>query len=388
MDEVIVVGAGPAGAVAAIVLARAGVRVRLIDRAKFPRSKLCGDTVNPGALADLRRLQLSADVESHGRPIHGMVVCGEMGARVAAPYANGITGRSIERIYLDGSLLRAAIQAGAVFEEGARVVAPLVDTVAGTARPRVKGVRVGHGGRRHSDLRAGMTIAADGGRSTLARALRLAGHPRWPRRWAIGAYFEDVVFDDPFGEMHVTRNQYLGVAPLPNGRTNVCLVVPASSAARAVTEPAIAIEKAIAANVWLRERFGNARMVTRPAVLGPLAVDASGSGVEGMLLAGDAGGFVDPITGDGLRFAVRGGELAGETAIEWLAGRLAHAHESLHRRRHREFGRKWRFNRALRLLVGSPAAVRAASMAGTVVPAAVRQIVRMAGDVRRRSGEA
>ena len=58
-DDVIIVGAGPAGSVAATVLARAGVRVRLIDRSTFPRDKLCGDTLNPGTLAVLRRAQKS-----------------------------------------------------------------------------------------------------------------------------------------------------------------------------------------------------------------------------------------------------------------------------------------------------------------------------------------
>ena len=61
--DVLVVGAGPAGAIAALVLARAGVRVRVLDRARFPRFKLCGDSVNPGALAILSRLGLDAAVE-------------------------------------------------------------------------------------------------------------------------------------------------------------------------------------------------------------------------------------------------------------------------------------------------------------------------------------
>ena len=54
--DVLVVGAGPAGSIAALVLARAGVRVRIADRARFPRDKLCGDTLNPGTLSILDRL--------------------------------------------------------------------------------------------------------------------------------------------------------------------------------------------------------------------------------------------------------------------------------------------------------------------------------------------
>ena len=74
VDDVIVVGGGPAGAVAAIVLARAGLRVRLLERATFPRDKLCGDTLNPGAVALLARLALHP--ADDGLPIHGMLVTG------------------------------------------------------------------------------------------------------------------------------------------------------------------------------------------------------------------------------------------------------------------------------------------------------------------------
>ena len=68
MLDVLIVGAGPAGAVAATVLARAGARVRIVDRATFPRDKLCGDTVNPGTLALLRRLGLAAAIDARGLP--------------------------------------------------------------------------------------------------------------------------------------------------------------------------------------------------------------------------------------------------------------------------------------------------------------------------------
>ena len=75
MHDVVIAGAGPAGAIAATVLARAGVRVLVLDRARFPRDKLCGDTLNPGALAILARLGLST-VAAGGLPLDGMIVTG------------------------------------------------------------------------------------------------------------------------------------------------------------------------------------------------------------------------------------------------------------------------------------------------------------------------
>src|SRR6476469_6285083 len=72
MDDVVIVGAGPAGALAAAILARRGLTVRLFDRARFPRHKLCGDTLNPGALDVLRRHFSLDTLVSQSAPIHGM----------------------------------------------------------------------------------------------------------------------------------------------------------------------------------------------------------------------------------------------------------------------------------------------------------------------------
>src|SRR4029077_1735826 len=101
MYDVVIVGAGPAGSVAATVLARAGARVRLVDRATFPRDKLCGDTVNPGTLGVLRRLGLADATEAGGLPIDGMRVTGEGGVVIEGRYPDGVCGRALLRRDLD-----------------------------------------------------------------------------------------------------------------------------------------------------------------------------------------------------------------------------------------------------------------------------------------------
>jgi flavin-dependent dehydrogenase len=371
--DLIVCGAGPAGSVAAAVAARGGARVLLVDRAAFPRDKLCGDTINPGAIAMLRRLGLSG-FEPGAIPLDGMEVTGERGVRVRCAYPRGVKALSILRRDLDAALASAAVAAGARFESGVTVRGPLLDA------GRVRGVMMA--GRDGHDVRvpAPFVIAADGRRSRLATALGLTRPPARPRRWAIGGYFDGAAGPSAFGEMHVRRGRYIGVAPVPGGLTNVCAVVPSGVK---VPDPEALLARVIAADPLLRERLHDARLVTPPVVLGPLAVDARAAGVPGLLLAGDAAGFIDPMTGDGLRFAIRGGELAAEVALAALAGRASAPHLTLARLRRREFQSKWRFNRALRRLVGNGLSVHAATLVASAAPWTLRRAITFAADIPR-----
>lgn len=373
MDDVVVSGAGPAGCVAAIVLARAGARVRLLDRARFPRHKLCGDTLNPGALAVLARLRLAAaDV---GVPITGMLVTGPGGVRVDAVYPGGATGRAITRSALDEALLAAAVAAGVQVEEGVLVRHASV----ASASQAVAGVCIGGANSGELRLPARLVIAADGRESRLARGAGLSRHAERPRRWAIGAYFTGVHDVGRRGEMHVRSGHYVGVAPLPGGLINVCVVTGDRARLRGRGDRIIAA--ALQADPGLADRFASASMVTPAVVLGPLAVECRRPGVPGLLLAGDAAGFIDPMTGDGLRFALRGGELAALAALAALDGSDRYPEVTLARARQREFAGKCRFNRLLRRLAGSANAVRIAGYATRVTSWPVDRIVQYAGDV-------
>lgn len=373
--DVLIAGAGPAGSVAALVLARAGLRVRLLDRAHFPRPKLCGDSLNPGALAVLRRLGVAEAVARHASPVRGMIVTGPGGVQVRGEYPASVTGLTIGRADLDSILLQHAIDAGASFEPGVSVSGPIVND-----RGRVIGlaVRPRHGAAR--DLTAPLTIAADGRRSALAFALGLARHPPAPRRWAVGAYFDRGASDARFGEMHIRRGLYFGVAPLPDGLTNACLVLPRPTRG-GLADPAALLARTLRGDRIVGPRFARARLVSGPAVLGPLALDVRAAGVEGLMLAGDAAGFIDPMTGDGLRFALRGAELAAAAALEALGGRIADPAGALGRRRQRAFGRKWRLNRGLRHLVASPPVVSAGAAAARLWPAGIRRLIAAAADI-------
>src|SRR5437762_2682322 len=160
MLDVLIVGAGPAGAVAAAVLARAGAKVRLVDRAVFPRDKLCGDTVNPGTIALLKRLDMASSIDACGLPIDGMRVSGNNGVAVEGRYPDGMIGRALLRRDFDWMLLQDAVSAGAQFEPGVAARGAIVEEGRHAVNTVIRGVRIGN-----CDLRAKITIAADGRRS-------------------------------------------------------------------------------------------------------------------------------------------------------------------------------------------------------------------------------
>jgi flavin-dependent dehydrogenase len=387
VDDVAIAGAGPAGAFAATILARAGLRVRVFDRARFPRHKLCGDTLNPGALGVLRRHGEVASLIERSEPIHGMRLTGPGGVRVDGIYGQGIAGRSITRSVLDQWLIERAIEAGAHVEQEVTVRGAVA------SNGRVSGLELAARDGRTIAHPARLVIAADGRRSALAIGRGHSRQPPRPRRWAIGSYFTGVTDMSDLGEMHVRRGHYIGVAPVPGGLVNVCLVVPHAPSrehagatgqrgVNALSNPAAALLAAVSADPELSPRFANARAVDAPVMLGPMAVDTSVAGEPGLLLAGDAAGFIDPMTGDGLRFALMGAELAAGIVQEALAGGLPidGAHLELANRRRDAFASKWRFNRALRSLVSSPASVSAAALTARVLPSMFTRVIQYAGD--------
>jgi flavin-dependent dehydrogenase len=305
-----------------------------------------------------------------------MVVTGPRGARIVGDYEAGIRGAAITRHDLDMLLLEEAVRAGAIFDAGVMVRAPLL----ASDRSRLLGVRVAASAAEH-DLCARIVIGADGRHSRLAFNLGLARHASFPRRWAFGAYYSDVEGLTSCGEMHIRADGYVGVAPVPGGVTNVCVVRELGTPLRAHRIDADRlIEGAVSNDPALRDRFARARRVGPVRVLGPLAVESVRVGQPGLLLAGDAAGFIDPMTGDGLRFAIRGAELAAAAALRELdTGRPMH--DALAADRRREFAGKWRMNRALRALVASPRAVGMAARLASVWHAPVRTLIALAGDV-------
>lgn len=377
----VVVGAGPAGSSVAWRLARAGCEVTLLERAHFPREKPCAEYVSPGAIRLLEEMGALGALERAGAVrLDGMMVRAPGGERIVGdfaatcghaddPAAGG--GLAVRRTILDTILASLARQAGATLIEGARVTGLVTD-----AAGHVRGVEalVDH---RPSRMEAELVVGADGLRSVVARRLGLTRRGTLPRRLALVAHFRGVAGLGRYGEMHVERGGYCGMARVGGGESNLSLVVPAYRAPELAGDTAGFMDGWVASHPQLRERYRDAERTGRVIATGPFAsrarqVWAPGGGA---VLVGDAAGYFDPFTGEGIHAALLGAELLEPHAIRALdalthrgqtAGeRDAHAIRELReyaRARRRLFGGGWIVERMIALAVGHPTLMdRAAS---------------------------
>jgi menaquinone-9 beta-reductase len=315
--EVIVAGGGPAGSATAALLARAGHDVLLVDRARFPRPKACAEYLSPATADVLQRLGALAAVEERGpeRPL-GMQLIHRGRVQALVRYPDGAAQRRalcLSRAALDATLLQHAGSAGARVHEGMQVVGVRASAT-GTE------VTVRHCAAPASDtrmLRARLVIGADGARSAVARSLGLQRKTLWPHRVGFVAHYRGQAVRE-YGEMHVGRGAYCGLAPLPEGHVNVGLVMGAAEARRAGGAEA-AFETGMSRVLEARERLRGCERVSPLRGVAPLAARSARAYADGVLLVGDAAGFLDPITGEGVFRALRGAELAAEVAGQALS---------------------------------------------------------------------
>lgn len=356
--EVLVVGGGPAGSSVAFALAKAGVDVLLVDRARFPRPKPCAEYLSPEAsriLADMGALE--AIEESGAAALAGIRVRAPNGAVIAGDFSashgyRGFRDRglSVRREVLDTILVERARAAGASLVEGVRAT-----DVARNLRDNSPIVRTLAQGRA-GDINARFVVAADGLRSVVARRLGLAKTARWPKRLALVTHYANVADVGEHGEMHVERDGYVGIADVGNGLTTVALVVPVSRSREISGDRAAFLHNWLMARRQLAPRFARAERVTPVIATGPFASHARRAWAPGIALVGDAADFFDPFTGEGIYSALRGGELLAEALLDAVRAPTHRADEALaayDAARRREFSGKWIVERVIGAVVGS-----------------------------------
>ncbi len=304
--DVIVVGAGPAGSAAACALASRGHRVLLVDRARFPRDKPCGDYCDPGATRALAALGCQDAVLAAGAvPISTMRVVAHNGLEFEGVFPGG-PGLLIPRRRLDATLLAHAARSGADVLEGT----PLDDVRLDAGHIEV---RATHANSRA--LRARLLIAADGMRSAIARRVGL--RPALSSgRYTVGAYFSGLPRATPGGELHLGPNLYCGVAHFGQGAANVCMALPRAFFHRRT--PDEAFHDGLRALPTLAQTLAEAQRETPYRCVGPVGFATRNVLSERVMLAGDAAGQIEPMTGQGIFLALRSGMLAAEVATHAL----------------------------------------------------------------------
>jgi flavin-dependent dehydrogenase len=382
--DVVIVGAGPAGAASAILLAEHGLDVVVLDRTTLPRSRIvCGEYLSPEAGRVLDRLGVLKAIDAAGAAALG-------GMRITAPDGTTVVGRyravggwrpyrqyamGVGRTSLDGALVERLRGVPLDLRERTRVVDVIVED------DRVVGVRAEDADRRLLDLRARLVIAADGRASVVAERLGCR-HQHRLRRMALITYVSGLADCRELGEIFVDPPDYAILNPIARDRVNLGLVVPLSHAAPWSGRLHDFLIARVRQLPHLARRLAGAVRVEPIRALGPLAHRVTPPRVGGVLLVGDAAGFYDPFTGEGVFSALRSAELAVDTAVSALrAGDLSvGALARYERARRAVFGGKERVTRGLQFVIGHRRLANLACRALARRPALLDALLGVFGD--------
>jgi len=348
--DVAVVGGGPAGALTAMLLANRGRAVVLLERAPQWRWRACGVFASPASVAALRSIGFrEPELELLARPVEAMRVESPGGASFRLTYeGSGALEDSavgFDRSTLDPLLLDRARSAGAEVRLGATVEQLALS--GDRARLTISGDA--------SELIARVVVGADGLRSVVARAASVDRRSPLGPRAALTFHLIDA-WGDRDARMVVVDDGYVGIAPVPGGRVNVGIVLGRSWFERLRREGGRAVAHAICASVF---PDGAApaealRPLDRVAGVTPLGHAVARRAGAAWLLVGDAAGFLDPFTGEGLHRAIVSAGLAAATIDAVLAGRAGGRLEDYDRAMRAGFATKDLVSRIVQGFLGQP----------------------------------
>jgi geranylgeranyl reductase family protein len=313
--DVLVVGAGPAGSAAAAALAASGRSVILLEAASHPRPKACAEYASPMIVEELDRLNLPAQAwQTDALPVRGMrVIRGDDAVDVRYADARGPRPAwGLDRTRFDATLAAHAAARGArLLDRTAFVDAERVDEGWNTIVRAVGDERT---------ISSRWLIGADGARSRVAHRLGVERPVRMPRRLGLVAHYEADPALEEHGEMHVAATHYVGLAPLTGGRLNVGMALPGGERGTAQER----FEAAIASLPAVAARLAGRRRLTPIRGASPIGHRVAHPAGPGWMLVGDAAGFIDPFTGEGIFRALRSARAAAaalEAGDEGAEGR-------------------------------------------------------------------
>jgi menaquinone-9 beta-reductase len=347
-----VVGAGPGGSSTAYHLARHGVDVLMVDKAVFPREKVCGDGLTPRGVRALQRMGVDPTEPGFTR-VDGLRTYGVDGVVIDLPWPRlsefPALGVVRTRFEFDALLAERAVKAGASFRQGTEALRPLQDGgwVVGAAL-RENGV--------DTEVRARLVVAADGASSRFSSQAGVVRDQGRPLGIAARRYYRPSRPPEPVLEAFVNLRDdpsggimagYGWIFPLGDGMVNVGAGLLNTFKRFKEVSARNVLDQFLAGlpPAWgIDEEHAAGPVLSGPI---PMGMNRRPLAVPGMLLVGDAGGVTNPFNGEGIAYAMETGELAAELIADSLARdrpAIAHMYPILLRERYGRYfflGRQW-----------------------------------------------
>jgi flavin-dependent dehydrogenase len=346
--DLVIVGAGPAGSACAITAARAGVKVLLLEKDRFPRQKVCGEFVSSESLGLLQGLLPDGRFRLSPQVVSSRIFLDNKSLTLPVTPA----AQSIPRFDLDAALFKAAQRAGVAVRE---------DVAVGDVRRN----GIFHVATAENSYAVRAVINATGRWSKLSQ-FDIAGKDKW---LGLKAHFTEAS-PPPSVDLYFFAGGYCGVTPVGADSVNACAMVRA--------EVAHTLEEVFARESRLYERSRSWRPLFSTVITSPLYFREPETESDGMLLAGDAAGFIDPFAGDGISLALQSGTLAAQSIVPFLRGTcsLEQVHRQYKAAYRKRFLPAFRNAARLRTALAAPKWIRAAALTLAGVPGVGKILVR------------
>ncbi|WP_370076230.1 geranylgeranyl reductase family protein [Streptacidiphilus sp. MAP12-16] len=399
--DVIVVGAGPAGSTTAYHLARAGLEVLLLEKAHFPREKVCGDGLTPRATKQLVDMGIDISEEAGWLRNKGLRIIGG-GVRLELDWPELASfpdyGLVRKRADFDELLARQAEKAGAKLHQLCNVTGPLLDERTG----RIVGVTAKLGEeKREVTFRAPLVVAADGNSTRLSLAMGLHRREDRPMGVAYRTYFNSPRSDDDYleswlelwdrrGGQQKLLPGYGWIFGMGDGTSNVGLGL------LNTTSSFKDIDYRELLKVWcagMPEEWGytpeNMTEPIRGAAL-PMAFNRQPHYTRGFLLVGDAGGMVNPFNGEGIAYAMESGQIAAGVIVQALARQTdlgrERALEAYPKILKDVYGGYYSLGRGFVKAIGNPLVMRMAAQHGLTHPVLMKFVLKLLANLTDPQG--
>ena len=327
--DLIIVGAGPAGSACAITAARAGAKVLVLEKDRFPRHKVCGEFVSPESRRLLEHL-LNGDRFQDKPQIHGATIFS--GRRVIGIPISPAA-QSIPRFELDAALAESARSSGVEVQEEVHVREVCENQI-------------------FTVITTEKTFSARAVVNATGRWSQLTQKPATPEKWiGLKAHFREADAPDTV-DLYFFDGGYCGVQPVGNDTVNACSLVQASAAH--------SLEEVFALHPALAQRSRDWKQLFPTVTTSGLYFRKPQTEHNGMLLAGDAAGFIDPFAGDGISLALHSGALAADSLLPFFQSRcsLEQARRQYHSAYMKHLAPAFRNAARVRMALSTPAFIR------------------------------